>query len=180
MILTLNVDCIGSLIANPKGRGEGTLSLGDVGSFAAGELGLAGLSLPTRLLTGIDRAGLESLRERYDKARCSCLQLVESGELFLANPDVDACEASLNRVTRVMQAAHYLGCNSAAIRVTGDDSDNSLSATAQALRRVIPLAERLELNLLIAPHDGLTSSPERVTDLLKRVGGFRLGTFPDF
>ncbi len=41
-------------------------------------------------------------------------------------------------------------------------------------------AEKLDLNLLVSPMPGLTERPERVTELIKRVGGFRIGTFPDF
>jgi hypothetical protein len=29
-------------------------------------------------------------------------------------------------------------------------------------------------------HPGLTANPERLTDLIKKIGGFRVGTFPDF
>ncbi len=41
-------------------------------------------------------------------------------------------------------------------------------------------AEKLDINLLISPTKGLTSRPERVTELLKMDGGFRIGTYPDF
>jgi len=51
---------------------------------------------------------------------------------------------------------------------------------ATRLRPVMERAEKLDINLLIAPTKGLTSRPERVTELLKKVGGFRIGTYPDF
>jgi hypothetical protein len=41
-------------------------------------------------------------------------------------------------------------------------------------------ADKLDISLLISPGAGLTSKPERITELLKKVGGFRIGTFPDF
>jgi len=34
--------------------------------------------------------------------------------------------------------------------------------------------------VLVCPSPGLTAEPERLTDLIKKVGGFRIGTFPDF
>jgi hypothetical protein len=52
--------------------------------------------------------------------------------------------------------------------------------TADRLRKAVDKAERLELNVLLSPHDGLTSTPERITELIKKIGGFRVGTFPDF
>jgi hypothetical protein len=44
----------------------------------------------------------------------------------------------------------------------------------------MPAVERMELNLLIAPNAGLTEDPDRLTELLKRIGGFRIGSLPDF
>ena len=41
-------------------------------------------------------------------------------------------------------------------------------------------AEKRELNVLISPTEGLTEDPDRVAELIKRVGGFRIGTYPDF
>ena len=42
------------------------------------------------------------------------------------------------------------------------------------------VVERLELNVLLAPHEGLTASTERLTALIKRIGGFRIGSLPSF
>ena len=41
-------------------------------------MGLGGLNLSTDLLVGADRARLERVRERSDRASCSCLLLIES------------------------------------------------------------------------------------------------------
>lgn len=41
-------------------------------------------------------------------------------------------------------------------------------------------AEKLELNLLINPTKGLTAKPDDLTELIKKIGGFRVGTLPDF
>ena len=40
--------------------------------------------------------------------------------------------------------------------------------------------ERLELNLLIKPSEGTMNTSEGVTDLVKRVGGFRIGVLPTY
>jgi hypothetical protein len=36
------------------------------------------------------------------------------------------------------------------------------------------------VNLLIGSGKGPTLEPDRLTDLIKRVGGFRIGTYPDY
>jgi hypothetical protein len=101
--------------------------------------------------------------------------LVEPGALALIDND-----AAVDRAKRVIAAAQILGCSAAAISVEAPDTDEALAAMATRLRGVVERAEKLDLNLLIAPTKGLTERPERVTELLKKVGGFRIGTYPDF
>ena len=48
------------------------------------------------------------------------------------------------------------------------------------MRRIAGFAERLDLNLLLRPARGPAAEPDRLTELIKRVGGFRLGSMPDF
>jgi hypothetical protein len=40
--------------------------------------------------------------------------------------------------------------------------------------------DKFDLNLLLAPHEGLTFSAARLTDLIKKIGGFRIGSYPSF
>jgi hypothetical protein len=48
------------------------------------------------------------------------------------------------------------------------------------MKHVLQAADRAEINVLITPTVGLTEDAERLTDLLKGIGGFRIGTMPDF
>ncbi|MBC8106799.1 MAG: hypothetical protein H7Z14_09440 [Anaerolineae bacterium] len=81
---------------------------------------------------------------------------------------------------RVVQAAHRLGCNAAAVGVAGDPSPSALQNAADRLKKILQGADRMEMNLLIASSDGFTKDPEKLTELIKKIGGFRIGTFPDF
>ncbi|MDX2118218.1 MAG: TIM barrel protein [Planctomycetota bacterium] len=179
MLLTLNASCLKSLLAPPR-KAKPTLALTDLPQFIREDLGLSGMTISTDLLVGADRRRLESIRERADKVGCSCLLLTETEPQNLADPDDSVALAGVERLLRVVQAAQILGCSSASVRLVASDDDKTLALAAQRLRKVIERAERLDLNLLIAPHTGLTSTPERLTELLKKVGGFRIGTFPDF
>jgi len=40
--------------------------------------------------------------------------------------------------------------------------------------------ERLELNLLIQPCEGLSSDPDQHIEIIKQIGGFRIGALPTF
>lgn len=176
MLLTLCVRSIRSLMDDP----EDPLALRDVPAFARQSLGLNGLSLSTDLLKGATRSDLESLRDRADKMACSCLLLEEIEPLAFASSDSDKAQSAIDRAHRVLRAAQILGCNSAAVRLRPESDDQALDRAIENIRHAVDFAERLEVNLLLAPNHGLTETPEQVTDLLKRVGGFRIGTLPDF
>jgi len=151
-----------------------------VPAFVRDSLGLHGLCFSTDLLKGANRADLDRLRDRADKQACSCLLLEDPDPLSFAHPDSDQAALAVDRARRVLQAAQILGCNAAAVRVQSPSDELALDRAIQRLREAVEYAERLEVNLLIAPHEGLTSQADQVTDLIKRVGGFRIGTLPDF
>lgn len=159
---------------------RGGLSLLDLPRKAHDELGLRGLVLPTDFLAGADIRRIETLRERADKALCPCLYLVETEVHYLGSAKPDDAAASADRLDRVLQAAQRLGCSAAGVRIGGPDSEESLALAAERLKPLAHRAERLDLSLLLCPTKGLTTAPERISDLLKKIGGFRIGLLPDF
>lgn len=177
MILTLYANALASKLQAPKGS-AGALSLTDLPAFCRNELGLNGIALTTKLLVGVDRAMLQAIVQAGDRAGCPCLALVESDPQPLG--DIDLAGAAADRVQRVVQAAHWLGCSAVGIPVESSDNEDALLTAAEALRPVLRKVEKMEMNLCITSGKGLTSTPERVAELLKKVGGFRIGTFPDY
>ncbi len=176
MLLTLTVT--GDRVVFP-GRG-GKANLDELPQRVREELGLHGLNISTDLLAGADRHMLTRLRDRADKSRCSFLLLIEREALAFGAARAASARAAQDRASRVLQAAALLGCNSASIVLAGADDEATFERTVERLKPVVDQAERLEINCLIAPAPGLTEVPERVTDLIKKVGGFRIGTFPSF
>lgn len=159
---------------------DASLSLTDLPRFAHEQLGLHGLMLSADLLAGRTRDDLARLRDSADRARCSCLVLLEETPQKLAAADASAAE---ERIRRVMAAASLLGCNAAGVALDAPDTPDTLDQVSERLKRLMGEAEQREINLLIMPGPlgrGLTSSPERLTELLKKIGGFRVGTMPDF
>jgi sugar phosphate isomerase/epimerase len=179
MLLTLAATSLASKLKPSRGAaGKAAMTLIDIPKFAREELDLHGMVLSTSLLVGADRALLQKIVENADKAGCPCLTLIETDPQPLGDPDKAA--AAIDRVTRVVQAAHWLGCNAVAIPVDCTDDDECMSDAAEAIRPILRRAEKMELNLCIASGKGLTAKPERVTEFLKKIGGFRIGTLPDF
>ncbi|MGD1916680.1 MAG: hypothetical protein ACFCBV_10905 [Phycisphaerales bacterium] len=161
---------------------DATLPLTDLPRYTHEQLGLHGLMLSADLLAGRTRDDLTRLRDASDRARCSCLVLLEETPQQLAGADASA---AAERIGRVMAAASLLGCNAAAVAVAAPDTPEALDIVAERFKALMGDAEQRELNLLIlpgpsTPQQGLTSSPDRLTDLLKKIGGFRVGTMPDF
>ena len=179
MLLTLTAISLRSMLARGK-SGKPKLDLLDLPQYARQDLGLHGLNLSTELLTGVNRERLEKLRERADKAGCACLLLIESEAQAFGDKSEAIGTAAIERTHKVIQVAHILGCSAAAVKATGADDSAVFSRTAERLRKAVERAERLELNILLSPQEGLTATPERITELIKKVGGFRVGTFPDF
>lgn len=167
------------MIVPGRGR-KPRLTLHDLPVLARETLGFSGVNLSTDLLAGADRTKLETVRERADRASCACLLLVENDPQHFGSMDERVAGSASERMMRVIEAASILGCSAASVPIDAPDDDQSLLRVAQRLRPVMERAEKLDLNLLIAPNKGLTSRPERVTELLKKVGGFRIGTYPDF
>lgn len=154
--------------------------LNDVPRVAYDELGFQGLAVHTTQLAGWDRVKIDSFRDAADKAKCPCLLLIEPHPQPLGSADPDTVEHAEDRLRRVLRVAHHLGCSSAAISIE-DPHDGSLTEPlTQRMKLLVTMAERLELNLLIAPAQGLTRTPEHLTALIRKVGGFRIGSFPDF
>lgn len=179
MLLTLSAICMRSYLV--KGRAaKPRVDMLDLPQFTRQELGLHGLNLSTELLAGVSRERLEKLRERSDKAGCACLLLIESEPQAFGDANEANALAAVERLQKVIQAGHILGCNAVAVKAAGHDDPAVFLRASDRLRKAVDKAERLELNVLLAPNDGLTATPERITELIKKIGGFRVGTFPDF
>lgn len=176
MLLTLSDHSFRAALGGAKPK----MSLLDLPKIAHEELGLNGLVLHTSNLTGWDLPKLESFRDRADKAAAPCLLLVESEPQRIGDPDAAAAGAADERMARVLQVGHRLGCSAVAMSLRDPGPAGNLDAVASAVKKVVQRAERLELNLLVSPTAGITGTAEKLTALIRKVGGFRIGAFPDF
>ena len=176
MLLTLSAKSI----CATDGSQRKAVRLLDLPSIARRDLGFSGLTLQTSLLSGWEAPQLDRLRDDADKAGAPCLLLVEEQPQPFADPSPEVMATAADRAGRVMRAAHRLGCSSVAFSVSNPPVDVPVEVIAQRLKDVLSAAERMELNLLLAPGAGPTQLPERLTMLIRKVGGFRIGSYPDF
>lgn len=177
MLLTLSAGSFGKRIGHDGDNGMGML---DLPAFTIKHLRLHGLNLPASMLAGWSLDELETLRDRADKAACPCLVLIEDTPLHLAHDDQRQRRLAADRVGRLAVAANRLGCNAVAVQCDAPDTPEALELIADQIKALMPAVERLELNVLIAPYAGLTQTAGKLTALIKRIGGFRIGSLPSF
>ncbi len=178
MLLTLSTRSLLPLC--DPGKGENGLPLMDLPEFAISQLQLRGLSVPTSMLAGWSMPELDRLRDRADKAACPCLVLIEDKPLLIGDPDEEAADTVTDRVRMLAVAANRLGCNALGLMIAAKDDDDHFDRVVERIRAIMPDIERHELNVLLLPTDGLTFEPDRLAELIKRIGGFRIGSLPTF
>lgn len=176
MLLTLSAHSFRAKL----GAARGGVTLFDLPKIASEELGLQGIVVQTSYLAGWDENRIDSLRDSADKAGCPVLLLVEDQAQPLADPEKGAGEAAVQRLDRVVRVAHRLGCSGVALSIVDPAGVPLVEHAVPRLKQVVSRAERMEINLLIAPGKGQTATPEQLTGLIRKVGGFRIGSFPDF
>ncbi|MCA9302545.1 MAG: TIM barrel protein [Phycisphaerales bacterium] len=177
MLFSLNVNSIRDVL---KRKGKRAVEVIDLPKYTAEHLGLSALTLPTDLLAGMGRTELEKIRDTGDRAGCTCLLLSQSEPLTLAESSESKGDAAIDRARRIITAATLLGCNSASISIKAKDTEAQFDLVTERMKRILEHADSVDINVLIAPEAGLTEDPERLTDLIKAIGGFRIGSFPDF
>jgi hypothetical protein len=177
MLFSLNVNSVRDVL---KKRGARALSVEDLPRYAHEQTGLHAMTMATDLLAGATRDTLTRIRENGDRVGCACLLLSQTEALPFGDPRPKQGDDAVVRMTKVVEAASLLGCNSASLAITAKDDDESMELVADRIRRVLERADRLEIMVLIRPDKGLTQDAERLTELIKAIGGFRIGTMPDF
>lgn len=177
MLFSLNINSVRDVL---KKRGAKALAIEDAPRYIQEQTGLNAMTMATDLLAGASRDSLTRIRENGDRVGCACLLLSQTEPLALGDPRKKTGEDAVIRMTKVVEAASLLGCNSASLAITAKDTDETMTLVAQRMRQVLERADRLEIMVLIRPEKGLTEDAERLTELVKTIGGFRVGTMPDF
>lgn len=176
MLLTLSARSVAPLLSGAKP----SLNLFSLPRLAAQEFELRGLTVQTQFLAGIPMPEIERLRDQADKVGCPWLTVIEEKAHDPGTKNDDTAAKSLDRVTKVLRVAQKLGCSSVAIALHLPADPAAVDRAAERVKRFLSSAEKLELNLLLMPAEGDRIQPEQLTNLIRKVGGFRMGALPDF
>jgi len=177
MMFSLNTNSIKSVL---KRRGARAMSPVDLPKYTMDQFGLRAINFSTDQLAGLAPKDLELIRDSGDRVGCSCLLLSQSSPLPLGDSKGSKAVEAIDRMTRVVKAASLMGCNAVSVGIKSKDTDENFDQAVESMKHILQHADRAEINVLISPTAGLTEDPDRLTDLLKGIGGFRIGTMPDF
>ncbi|MBC8523502.1 TIM barrel protein [PVC group bacterium] len=170
LLLTLAIESLNPLIE--KGE-HGVL---DSPTISSDQFGLRGVMVDADHLSGWGIEQYKAFRNAADKAHCPCLLLRGSRRLDLVGDQ----EGGRERIGRLAVAANRLGCNAVAITPKIPDDEEAIDHIVLQLREAMMHVERLDLNLLLQPCEGLTEDPDELIEVIKQIGGFRIGALPTF
>ena len=170
LLLTLAIESLNPLIE------KGEYVVLDSPEISSNQLGLRGVMVDADHLSGWSWDQYDVFRNAADKAHCPCLLLRGNRKLDLAGDQ----DASRERIQRLAVAANRLGCNAVAITPIVPSDEQTVDIIVEQLRDAMADVERLELNLLLQPAEGFTSDPDQHIEIIKKIGGFRIGALPTF
>ncbi len=175
MLIALSAGSLRGLLV----RAKAPLALHDLPTFVREELDLRGLNFPTDMLAGKSLNELDKIRDRADRVGCPCLLLQETEAVDLAGADSKQL-AAMDRLRKVALAANRLGCAFVGLKLKDIDSVAHLERATKGIRAALIDIDRWDVSLLFQPSGGLLESGSPLVDLVKRVGGFRIGALASF
>jgi L-ribulose-5-phosphate 3-epimerase len=109
------------------------------------------------------------------------LLIMIDGEGQLGDPDAAKRKTAVENHHKWADAAKTLGCHS--IRVNAGSSgsyEDQMKQAADGLRSLSEYGAKLDLNVIVENHGGLSSNGEWLASVMKLVGLKNCGTLPDF
>ena len=183
MLLTLSASSLRSMVTPPggKARSKSAIDLLDLPAFTRESLGLHGLTLSTDLLTGVSRdfPGGASRAGRQGR-----LRLPAAGRSGPAcrwpTPTSPRPPAPLTAPHVFSRPPSSSGATPPRSRSKRRTMTRASTWPSSASAWPWPRPRRSSSTSCSRPPPASPAKPDRVADLLKKTGGFRLGTYPDF
>ena len=155
--------------------------LGMVG--LAAELGFEGLELVNTFFPSPQYVYLKQLRQTALDAGIAIPLIMCDGEGDMASPDAAERAVSVRMHQKWLDVAALLGCSAVRVNVRGTEPSQPREGLERATESFAALCDRAAeagLDVLIENHWGLSSQPDWLMELQRRVGRPNFGTLPDF
>jgi sugar phosphate isomerase/epimerase len=128
-----------------------------------------------------DTAYLQELKNRAASEGVQMLLIMCDGEGQLGDPDAAKRTEAVENHYKWADAAKFLGCHSIRVNAASAGSfEEQQKLAADGLARLTEYGAKLDLNVIVENHGGLSSSGEWLSGVMKMVNNPRCGTLPDF
>ena len=128
-----------------------------------------------------DTAYLDDLIGRCKDADVKPLLIMIDNEGAIGDPDDEKRRQAVENHYRWVEAAKRLGCHSIRVNAHSEGPrDEQQKLVADGLRRLSEFAAKLQLNILVENHGGLSSDGKWLTGIMQQVDLPNCGTLPDF
>jgi sugar phosphate isomerase/epimerase len=128
-----------------------------------------------------DQKYLAEFKRRADDFGIKTLLIMCDREGDLGDPDDATRLQAIENHVKWLEAARFLGCHSIRVnaRSAGDEQEQR-NLVADGLRRLSEHAAKLQLNVLVENHGGISSNAAWLVSLIRQANLPNCGTLPDF
>ena len=128
-----------------------------------------------------DEKYLAEMKRRAAGEGVHSLLIMVDAEGNLGEPEKKARARAVENHVKWLEAAKFLGCHSIRVNARSRGSrEEQMKLAADGLRALTEKAAKMNLNVLVENHGGLSSDGSWLAGVMKKVGHERCGTLPDF
>ncbi len=143
--------------------------------------GIGGFEMVNTFFPSPQYAYLKQLKERADDQNVKLLLIMCDGEGSMASPEATGRAQAAKNHHKWVDIAAVLGCHAIRCNTGAREGDaEAQDRCAESFSRLVEYADAAGINVLIENHWGLSSEPDWLTGLMRKVNHPRFGTLPDF
>ncbi len=145
------------------------------------DVGIGGLELVNTFFPSPQYGYLKQLRKRAEDAGVKILLIMCDAEGSMAGPEKAGRMLAAKNHHKWVDIASVLGCHSIRCNTGAQEGDaEAQDRCAESFSALLDYGDAAGINVLIENHWGLSSDPDWLVGLMKKVNHPRFGTLPDF
>ncbi|MHB8514213.1 MAG: sugar phosphate isomerase/epimerase family protein [Dehalococcoidia bacterium] len=145
------------------------------------EFGIGALELVNTFFPSPQYGYLKQLRKRAEDAGVRLPLIMCDAEGSMAGPERASRMQAAKNHHKWVDIAAVLGCHAIRCNTGAQAGDaDALDRCAESFSALLEYADASGINVLIENHGGLSSDPDWLVALMRKVGHPRFGTLPDF
>jgi sugar phosphate isomerase/epimerase len=143
--------------------------------------GISGFEMVNTFFPSPQYAYLKQLKQRADDQNVKLLLIMCDGEGSMAGPEKAGREQAAKNHHKWIDIAAVLGCHAIRCNTGAREGDaDAQDRCAESFSLLLEYADAAGIDVLLENHWGLSSEPEWLVGLMKKVNHPRFGTLPDF